>query len=237
MKTSYPTIRLPNIDKNTRPIFYDVESHIAAGHHYYGEDESNSVHEITHGINGVLRIKNRCAAFYCLDDIAFLLKDTKSVRILHAHQFIPKSLRGSGFEHYLNFQMKDWDAQPLYLFDEWSAYINGSTSVIKALQLGVFETTMRKDGLKQTTMLRMMEMAAYTSAIIGAIIKYEPTYDIHPVIELWNYQFSRLESLLVANEEIKHRRVYDKEPREYLDKFLNSNLSIYLHKYEVTDES
>jgi hypothetical protein len=39
---------------------------------------------------------------------------------------VPSALRGDVYNLYLVQAQSDWNEQPSYVFDEWSAYINGS---------------------------------------------------------------------------------------------------------------
>lgn len=224
MKTSYTKIRSPNIDKNKHPIFYDVDSHIAAGHNYYGVHEENSVHEITHGVNGVLRIRYDKPSFYCLNDVIFVLENTKSTRLTHAQQFLPKDLIGDAYQHYMIEQRRSWDDYPLYIFDEWSAYINGVACIVELIKSGNFVQT---DDTFRPTLGKMLQMAAYSAAIIAAVMTNEADYDIIPVLEFWNYQYDRSIKLLSESNALKHRKLYDADHDIYLNKFLKSKLSRY----------
>lgn len=243
MKVSYPKIRLPNIDRAKHSVFYDVESHIAAGHNYYGISESNSVHEITHGINGVLRISNKKPAFYCLNDIAFLLEPTESTRLTHAAQFVPKELMGDAYQHYMVEQRfphpkfpgsLGWDGEPLYIFDEFSAYINGTECIVELIKSGNFVVT---DDTYRPTLGKVLQFAGYSSAVIAAIITYERGYDISPVVEFWNYQYKRALGLLAESNKLRHRKLYDAEHDKILDRFVNSKLSRYITKDKIREDT
>ncbi len=235
MKILYPAIRLPTtVDRAKHVVLYDTESHITAGHAYYGISESNTVHETTHGINSVLRIKHEKPAFYCLDDIVYLLDNTKSTRITHALQFVNRDLAGDAYQHYMVEQRfphpkfpgsLGWDDYPFYIFDEWSAYINGVECVVELIKSGNFVITA---DTYRPTLGKALQMAAYSAAVIAAIITYERGYEINQVVELWNFQYTRTLALLNVSNELKHRKLYDPAHNVYLDKFVKSSLSAYI---------
>jgi thiol-disulfide isomerase/thioredoxin len=109
----------------TPGVIADVENHLKAGHVYDDPDLITTVHECTHGINSVMRNQYGCPCFYVLDDGVALIKEPKTdLRTVAAT--IPISLRGDVYGLYLIQAQTDWNNQPSYVFDEWSAYTNGS---------------------------------------------------------------------------------------------------------------
>lgn len=110
-------------------VLNDIESHMPKNHIYRDSNLVTSSHETTHGINSNIRNKhqksNRINAFYCLDDKACIIEEPK-IQISDIARVIPDNLRGPSYELYLVKSTKDWNNDSLYLFDEWSAYTNGS---------------------------------------------------------------------------------------------------------------
>lgn len=83
-------------------------------------------HESTHMLQAQIRNANGgigINAFYLLEGRAALVKEP-AIRKSATVPLVPRSLRGSRFDLYVAGQ-SEWDDCPLYLCDEWSAYING----------------------------------------------------------------------------------------------------------------
>lgn len=125
-------------------VWSDVESHIHAGHIYKSSEPVNSVHETTHGINSNLRqgmsrkgemVEHDgqplfCSfsgvnAFYVLENRSMVLQEPAST-VSAAARLVPRSLQARTFNLYMVQQAKSWNNSPLYVFDEWTAYMNGS---------------------------------------------------------------------------------------------------------------
>ena len=110
-------------------VLQDIDSHMPAGHQYSDGNKVTWSHETTHGINANIRNENQSLGningFYCLQDRACIIQEPKTTIQKMSHT-IPKALRGPSYDLYLVTQTKDWNDRPLYLFDEWIAYTNGS---------------------------------------------------------------------------------------------------------------
>jgi hypothetical protein len=110
-------------------ILQDIDSHMPAGHQYSANNKVTWAHETTHGINSNIRNKHQDASkvngFYCLQDRACVIYEPKTTIRAIAPK-VPQALRGPSYQLYLVQQAGDWNDRPLYLFDEWIAYTNGS---------------------------------------------------------------------------------------------------------------
>ncbi len=104
----------------------DIESHMPAGHIYKADGMGTWAHETTHGINSRLRMElgSGYNAFYVLGNKAFVLREP-NVKITQVAQQVPLELRGDQYQLYLVSQAGQWNDNPLYVLDEWTAYING----------------------------------------------------------------------------------------------------------------
>lgn len=130
--------------KERGEVWSDIESHIQAGHVYRGDNPITSVHETTHGINSNLRqVYSRAGktvehegralfcslsginAFYVLQNRAAIILEP-STTVSAAAAAVPKSLQARTFNLYMVQQARSWNDTPLYVFDEWVAYTNGS---------------------------------------------------------------------------------------------------------------
>ncbi len=121
--TNYLPIR--NVG-NLNGIIADIESHLPVGHPYRDSDKITWVHEGTHGINSRLRNEFGRPGFYVLNNKAVLLKGEPRTTLTRVARLVPVSLRGDVYYLYLVEQRRWWDNQPSYIFDEWTAYINGT---------------------------------------------------------------------------------------------------------------
>jgi len=81
--------------------------------------DSFSNHNLTVGYNG----------FYILNGQGVLIKEP-SITIKEVAQYVPPKLRGSRYKLYLIDQQKHWNKEPLYILDEWNAYVLGGMCAI-----------------------------------------------------------------------------------------------------------
>lgn len=127
--TIYPKLREVN---NLGIVLSDIESHMPAGHHFVDPDKVTWAHETTHGINNDIRnSKGRGVnAFYVLKDKAAVIPEPRTT-IRRVAATIPQILRGFSYQLYLVQQAGDWNNEPLYLMDEWTAYANGAECAIE----------------------------------------------------------------------------------------------------------
>ena len=110
-------------------ILQDIESHMPASHGYRDRSKVTWAHETTHGINANIRNSNKDATkvngLYCLEDRACVIFEPK-MTIQSFADNIPQKLRGPSYQLYLVEQTASWNNRPLYIFDEWIAYTNGT---------------------------------------------------------------------------------------------------------------
>ena len=106
------------------PVVSDIESHLPNGHPYREPDRIGWTHEGTHGINSRLRNQFSRPGFYVLNNQAVLLREPATTLAAVA-RVVPPSLRGEVYSLYLLQAQGDWNEQPSYIYDEWTAYTNG----------------------------------------------------------------------------------------------------------------
>lgn len=180
--TSYQPLRqVSNLGK----VLSDVEGHLKAGHIYRDSDKITWTHEGTHGINSDLRQKfsrggNCCIAymdnkpvfkslehingFYVLNNKACIINEPQSSVTAAAHE-VPRSLQGTSFNLYMVQQARSWNDSPLYIFDEFSAYTNGSDC---RLDLGIQQ--------RQESTLQMLEFGVYAMCLAKACNSDDPQF-------------------------------------------------------------
>lgn len=118
---------IQNVSTNAG-IFGDVANHCKNWKYFAGNGSKiTAVHEMTHGVNSQLR-SGRTNGFYLLGNRAVKLEEPatkKSDCIKH----IPMEMRYGRFNTYIKGQ-REWENSPLYVFDEWVAYLNGAKYMV-----------------------------------------------------------------------------------------------------------
>ena len=109
----------------------DIAKHLpkSYGSTYWDSDLVTAGHETSHGIHAHLRNNfnntgQTANAFYVLNDRAALVVEP-NIRKSDVNPYVPQSLRDSRYGTYLQ-GASSWDDRPLYLWDEWVAYTNGT---------------------------------------------------------------------------------------------------------------
>lgn len=88
----------------------------------------NSTHELTHGINSQIQNKFNMQGYYCLENREIHLPEASGKKS-DCIKFIPTDMRAGRFKTYVTGQQA-FANQPLYLLDEWIAYINGAKCML-----------------------------------------------------------------------------------------------------------
>ncbi len=83
--------------------------------------------------------------------------------------FIPEILRGFRYPTYVTGQT-EWDDSPLYLFDEWSAYVNGGATGVEMVEKNLYKNGWT-DGVSGC-----LEFSIYAAALCLALEKYDSEY-------------------------------------------------------------
>lgn len=69
------------------------------------------------------------AGFYLLQDKAIMFENPAGT-ISQAAAIVPRTMRYGRYNLYMVQQARSWNAEPLYIFDEWIAYRNGAACLI-----------------------------------------------------------------------------------------------------------
>jgi hypothetical protein len=139
----------------------DVESRLPPqmGTRYRDKSRVTWCHETTHGVHADLRNRFHLPAFYPGGG-KFALVEPPAITLGEVAAAVPSSLRGSRYPLYLVRQRREWDRDPLYVWDEWVAYDNGTTT-------GIEEAGRSQAGLSDDAMA-CIEMAGYALAVAAA---------------------------------------------------------------------
>lgn len=112
-------------------VFGDVANHCNNWKYYMlGNSKSTGVHEGTHGVNSQLR-NQTTNGFYLLGNRAIKLVEPPTKKSACA-KHVPVDMQYSRFKNYVLGQ-RAFENTPLYIFDEWTAYLNSSKYVVAEL--------------------------------------------------------------------------------------------------------
>jgi hypothetical protein len=146
--------------------------------YYSDSDRVTHGHETSHAIHSYLRnhrneTGERANGFYVLGDRAALVREP-GIRKSQVGEFVPQILRRSRFSTYVTGQSA-WDDTPLYIWDEWNAYVNGTEVAMDLAQSGGWTFGWR-DACMGT-----LEFVTYAVAVGLAVEKHDPIYLVdHP---------------------------------------------------------
>lgn len=134
------------------------------------DSRDTNAHESTHRLQSQLRNANggRVNAFYLLNGKACIVKEP-GIKLSYVSKFIPASLRSYRYQLYCVDQQHHWNNEPLYLVDEWSAYINGCSVSLE-------DSKARRLREKTDAASGVIEMGIYSVAMAMAVEKYDPHY-------------------------------------------------------------
>jgi hypothetical protein len=143
------------------PFLTDVESRLPRemGTRYRDSSRITWCHETTHGIHAALRNRYRLPAFYPGGG-RFALVEPPAITLSDVAAVIPQNLRGTRYQLYLVKQRRDWERDPLYVWDEWVAYDNGTTA-------GLEETARQRSGASDDA-IACIELSTYALGVAAA---------------------------------------------------------------------
>jgi len=151
----------------------DIASHLTtqSASVYWDSDLVTAAHECTHGINSNTRVQvgGKSNAFYCLDDWVCILREP-NFRKSQVCAYVPSDLRGGVWSLYMAGQT-EWDDRPLYILDEWIAYINGA---IAGQELKAMGRTGNR--VIDADIRHCVEFSGYASALMQAVDRLDPNY-------------------------------------------------------------
>lgn len=166
--------------------------------YYCDPDLVTCAHEVSHGIHAHLRNyfnpnDARANAFYILSDRACFVVEPDILKH-EATPFVPQSLREFRFGTYVSGQSA-WDDTPLYLWDEWNAYINGGEAALDMADAGQWN-----DGWRDQS--GVIEFVAYGVAVAMAVSESDPAY----LVSTDGEQFKNMLAYLIERSLDMHRR-------------------------------
>lgn len=152
----------------------DIANHLPSsyGSTYDDPDLVTFGHETSHGIHAHLRnYENdtgaRANAFYVLGDQAALVEEP-DIRKSDMIPYVPASLREFRFGTYVS-GASSWDDTPLYIWDEWNAYVNGAEVGVGRVHEGKWNEGWRDQSGN-------FEFVVYAMALAHAVSELDPSY-------------------------------------------------------------
>jgi len=153
----------------------DIVQHLPSsyGSTYYDADHVTYGHETSHGIHAHIRNNlndtgTRANGFYLPGNQACLVREPM-MRKSDVGSFVPSNLRWSRYSLYISGSTA-WDDTPLYVWDEWNAYVNGAEVGIERANTGLWT------GGWRGTVDGVIEFVVYAIAVGMAAEAREPGY-------------------------------------------------------------
>lgn len=143
------------------------------GSTYYDPDHVTYGHETSHGIHSHIRnhlntTGERANGFYLPGGQACLVREPR-MRKSAVAAYVPSNLRGSRYSLYITGSSA-WDDTPLYVWDEWNAYVNGAEVGLDRASAGLWTSGWRG------TVDGVIEFVVYGVAVGMAAEAAEPGY-------------------------------------------------------------
>lgn len=158
----------------TGTVYNDVLSHSPTAPFGNEHGRSTNVHETAHGIHSYLRNKynaslgKRVNGFYVLQGRGVIVEEP-NIRKSQINKFVPEILRSYRFDTYLQKQ-EAWDDTPLYIYDEWVAYVLGGRCNVDDVKQGNHKEGW-KDGVSGC-----LGFSIYAIATAMAVHEHDPEY-------------------------------------------------------------
>lgn len=133
-------------------------------------------HEWTHFLNEHLGLQagSGKSCYYVLNNRFITLSDPERLRGIVPH--VPASLRGNLYQLYLVDNRSNAAVDPLYLFDEWTAYANDVTVAVSQLNEGKLLNPFDRRAVQTQTAGNVLEFTFYGFAVGMAVKQYDLPY-------------------------------------------------------------
>lgn len=155
-------------------VFGDVLSHSVEPPFSREHGRPTCAHETAHGIHATYRNKhtssNRPVNCLYMGDGKIAVIEEPEFLIRHVQRHIPMPLRGYRYPLYFVEQLKYWDEQPLYIYDEWAAYICGGETAVDDHKRGIGRTD-------EDSVSGCLEFGVYAIATYLTALERDPDHD------------------------------------------------------------
>ena len=168
-------------NKNWGRALTDIARHLPAGAEYDGAyrrftedyDLVTAGHEWTHYLNAYL-CEHETTAYYLMGNKYITLAVPKKLRGILPD--VPGCLQGNLYKLYFVTARASARFDPLYLFNEWTAYANDVTVAVDQLAEGKPLNPFMPDATQPYTAGNVLEFTFYGCAVGMAVKKHDPQY-------------------------------------------------------------
>jgi hypothetical protein len=161
-------------DSEADTVYGDILSHSNKRPFGNSSGRATNAHETAHGIHSYLRNKytresgKKVNGFYCLEGRGVIIEEP-GIRKSQINRFVPQNLRSYRYNLYLE-QQRAWDDRPLYVYDEWVAYVLGGMTNVEDAQEG------RHKGGWTDGVSGCLGFSIYAVATCMAVKEHDPEY-------------------------------------------------------------
>lgn len=205
-------------------VLSDIEANMPADHAYRTDDRTTWAHETVHGISSALRVEvgEGTNGFYVGKGYAMILREPRMQKAL-VNRYVPQELRGAQWQAYMdnpqvnggltgtmhgNSMVSGWADQPLYILDEFNAYIAGMECAAELHAKGLPLGNDGQPGVRNWTkdLEHAIEFAGYAHALQKAIAEIDPQYpDRERLASFIKYENARIDKLVQTIGTPEHR--------------------------------
>lgn len=185
-------------------VYGDVISHVQGNPHGDANGRSTNAHETTHSINSEIKSSHynqsvNCNGFYVLEGRGVVLQEPK-IKMSNIVQFVPQNLRSYRWHLYMENNILEWNDTPTYIFDEWTAYVNGGACAVDDVKQNKYV------GGWRDAVSGCCDFSIYAIALAMSVKKNDPEYWIKNnqfknfvIWELKNAQKIFIEGRIIKN--------------------------------------
>ncbi len=191
-------IEIPACRPGGEGVLCDIIAHSTEPPFGNKHGRPTNAHETAHGIHATWRNKHskngkRVNALYMGEGRVALVEEPEFL-IRNIPPQIPQCLRGYRFPLYFVEQLRYWDDEPVYIFDEWTAYICGAECAVDDYQRCGTET-------HEDSVSGCLEFSVYAVALYLTAKARDPEHDpqLRAVLA---YNLTRAEAAFTAGREV-----------------------------------
>lgn len=156
-------------------VYADVIGHSKGAPFGDRGGRSTNVHETAHGIHSELRNEftrkagKRVNGFYCLQGRGAIVEEP-GITMSVVKNFVPQNLRSYRWKLYMEQQLRAWNDTPLYIYDEWVAYVLGGCCGVDDVKNG-----RHRDGWSDTVS-GCLDFSIYAVGLAMAVKQHDRAY-------------------------------------------------------------
>ena len=223
-------------------VLQDVVGHYFSGAacmaytNYYSSDPDTYAHEATHGLNACIRNNYNNTGevvngFYLLEGNAIVVREPH-IKKSQVARYIPDTLKNmDGTKRYNTYIVgqTSFESNPLYIFDEWSAYTNGALEAIDQFKTKNYQTSaILLGGGALEFMMYATSLGLAISELDPGYFKREPRF-----IPLYKYLVEKA-VIQILQGGASYPKVVDQSMVNYFEKFKTDSSAEKLRNFVRT---